>query len=229
MQIMPLSVKPTVETPKPQSGWVSKRRLFFLVATAAVASSLGMALGGSFRFQVVNVGQTPLFKPQQDFPPLAEWPPEVPSAQELDHQEPSWDEAPPPQLVYNEWPTDDEVENNDVYEQVAPAPEEPISQDILPSQDMIDAETSSIENTPQNFVDGVSEGESLVPVISTSTGNLDEAPVDDEPLLAGDTPPERGNGPQFSKQPASEAQFIDSPHGSAPEEPIPSPALSPID
>ncbi|MEA5465172.1 hypothetical protein [Leptothoe sp. PORK10 BA2] len=210
---MPPSVQPTAEDPKPQFGWLSKRRLLFLIATAATASGLGMALGGTLRFQVVSVGQAPLFKPQQDFPPLAEWPPEVPSAEELDHLEPSSDDATPPQLVYNERPTR-EIERNDV-EEPGYAPEDSSDSDGLTPTDSIDPTTSrtdsSTESTPENLADEGFDPDALPPVSSTQRGNLDHGPIDDGPPGEVDDLPRNGNEPQFNKQPASESQFNEAP------------------
>lgn len=103
MQIDSPSVKPTVEGSRLQPSKISKRRLLSLTATAIVAGVAGMALGSTFRFQAVSAGKAPLFKPQQDFPPLAEWPPQVPLPREHDERSPAWDSATPQsQLVYND-------------------------------------------------------------------------------------------------------------------------------
>ncbi|NEP54511.1 MAG: hypothetical protein F6K65_39245, partial [Moorea sp. SIO3C2] len=67
----------------PRIGRISRRRLFFLLATAAVASASGIVFGSTIRFQIASLGQsTRLFNPDQDFPPLAEWPPDIPESDE---------------------------------------------------------------------------------------------------------------------------------------------------
>jgi len=227
MQLMPPSVKSTVDASTPQSGRLSRRRLFFLVATAAAASGLGMALGGTLRFQVLPVGQAPLFKPQQDFPPLAEWPPEVPSVKKLNDIDTNWNETPPPQLVYNEQPTQEiEVEavNDDIYDT-----EDQTAEDISTSEETADSATASDsnrENEPQTLTDEVFDQEELPPVVSTNTGELDNgtAVTDGTPLDSG--VPATETSPWFDKQPASESQFTDGPVIIFPEESIPSPEPS---
>ncbi|MEM1238244.1 MAG: hypothetical protein AAGI45_00230 [Cyanobacteria bacterium P01_H01_bin.26] len=106
---MPPFVKQTQKDSRSQSGKGSRRRLSFLKATAAVASGLGIALGSTLRFQVLSTDQTTLFKPQQDFPPLAEWPPEIPPEPHHGHFD-SWEnETFQPDLIDRE-PTRD-IEN----------------------------------------------------------------------------------------------------------------------
>lgn len=97
-QIMP----PPVKDSALQSGRVSKKRFLFLITTALVGSGLGLALGSTVRFHMVSVGNAaPLFKPQQDFPPLAKWPPEVPFDQSYGDLDTGWEvERDVPQLVY---------------------------------------------------------------------------------------------------------------------------------
>lgn len=219
MQIMPPSVEPTVENSKPQFGWMSKRRLFFLVATAATASGLGMALGGTLRFQVLSVVPAPLFKPQQDFPPLAEWPPEVPSAQDLENADRSWDEPPAPQLVYNERPTE-ELEYNDVYQ--APYDlEEPAPPDTFGPADSVDSSAASTENIPQNLTDDFFEQETSPPAISTNGDSpRDESAINSPPIEINGLPRSESSL-RFNKQPVSEAPFTAPSELNAPEEATP--------
>lgn len=223
---MPPSVKSTLDASTPQSGRISRRRLFFLVATAAAASGLGMTLGGTLRFQVLPVGQAPLFKPQQDFPPLAEWPPEIPSAKELDDIDTDWSETPPPQLVYDERPTQTiEVEavSDDIY-----GAEEQTAEDVITPEETAGSATASdsnMENEPQTPADEVFDQEGLPPVVSTNTGELNNgATTDGAPLDNG--VPATENSPWFNKQPASESQFTDGPVIIFPEESITSPEPS---
>ncbi|MEO0397519.1 MAG: hypothetical protein AAF243_16250 [Cyanobacteria bacterium P01_A01_bin.137] len=223
---MPPSVKSTVDTSTPQSGRLSRRCLFFLVATAAAASGLGIALGSTLRFQVLPVGQAPLFKPQQDFPPLAEWPPEVPSVKKLNDIDTNWNETPQPQLVYNERPTQEiEVEavSDDIY-----GTEGQAAEDVITSEETADSATatdSNIENEPQRLTDEVFDQETLPPVVSTNTGELDTGAITDGAPLDNDAPATE-NSPWFDKQPASESQFTDGPVIIFPEESIPSPEPS---
>ena len=222
---MPPSVKSTVDTSTPRSGRISRRRLFFLVATAATASSLGIALGGTLRFQVLPVGQAPLFKPQQDFPPLAEWPPEVPSAKELNDLDTNWNETPPPQLVYNERPTR-EIETEDVSEDIYDL-EEQTAEDVITPEAIPDSAATDDLNTesdPQSLTDEVFDQEALPPVVSTNTGELDNTSIDSAPPDNG--VPATEDRPWFDKQPASESQFTDGPVIIFPEESIPSPEPS---
>ncbi len=225
MQLMPPSVKSTVDTSTPQSGRLSRRRLFFLVATAAAASGLGMALGGTLRFQVLPVGQAPLFKPQQDFPPLTEWPPEAPSVKKLDDDaiDTSWNETPQPQLVHNERPTPEiEVEavSDDIYDT-----DEQTVEDVITSEESAEPATvteSTTENDPQNLTDEVFDQEALPPVVSTNRGELDNGvTTDGTPFDNG--APANEDSPWFDKQPASESQFTDGPVIILPEESIQSP------
>lgn len=104
-QMMPPPVKSTVKDLVSKSSKGSKRRFVSLVSTAVVASGIGVTLGSTVRFHMGGTGETaPLFKPQQDFPPLAKWPPEIPvdpSYKDFDRfwQEGS-EESDVPQLVY---------------------------------------------------------------------------------------------------------------------------------
>ncbi len=224
MQITPSSVTSPVKDTQPNSGKVSRRRLFFLAATATVASSLGIALGGTLRFQVVPVSQAaPLFKPQQDFPPLAEWPPEIPPEAHRDFDA-SWenDEAPSSQLIYNDR-LSTELEGYEASEDDFSSTEYASDEETLVPADMpspIPADFSREDGT-QDVTNMVFEEETLPPLVSTNTGELDHEAVHSPPQLE-DTVPLTDTSPWFNKQPASELQFTDGPIIISPEEPIPS-------
>ena len=210
MQISPPSVKTTVKDAMPQPGKISRRRLFSLFATAAIASSLGIGLGSTLRFQVVSVGQTPLFTPQQDFPPLAKWPPQVPpSANVNDDFDAGWDnDALPARLVYNEpLSTGSEV---DIYSQEDVVLEQPV---------IVDDTTRSMggrlddEHGAQALADDAynTDGERSLPGLS------DEAELENEDIKPLDAPqieltkPVSESYPWFDKRPMSDAQFADGP------------------
>lgn len=217
MQMMPPPVKPTATDPKSQSGRVSRRRLFSLVATAAVASGLGIALGSTLRFQVLPVGEAPLFKPQQDFPPLAEWPPQVPSATEREDLDTRWtEETPPPQLVYNERSSDvvESYNVGTVEEDNADATE------VIPTSELPDPVPTKLvnENNAQDITTDITnevfDTDRIPPVVSSSTsaGELDDAaPEAMEGIAVDNNASTVDRNPWFNKQPASESQFADGP------------------
>ncbi|MEM9265552.1 MAG: hypothetical protein AAGA46_08515 [Cyanobacteria bacterium P01_F01_bin.13] len=224
---MPPSFKPTVGNIKPQSGRRPRRRLLFLGATAAIASSLGVGLGSALRFQM-PVGQSPLFKPQQDFPPLAEWPPQIPPATELDDFGTDWEKfSPSSQLVYNDRP-DEEAEVYELDEE--PSLDEKQDVENLarteenfpnPIPVTLDRTDSVQDTTDEVFEDG------LTPVVSASTGELDDelTPID-TPQIDNGTPAPHDIDSWFDKQPASKTQFSDGPALIAPDElsPFPEPS-----
>lgn len=210
MQIMPPSVKSTVKDSTPQSGRVSKRRMFSLVATAAVASGLGITLGSTLRFQVLPVGQTPLFKAQQDFPPLAEWPPQLPNSSEYDDFDTDWDnEIPQPQLVYNDYPPRDieayDELHEEAYIEAEQLPESPVLLNDSPSPI---TGTLSREDVIQGIADEASSETALPPIVSTSADDL-EQDLDGTPLEITDSVTE--SYPWFNKRPASKSEFTDGP------------------
>lgn len=218
---MPPSVKSTVKDSTPQSGRVSKRRMFSLVATAAVASGLGITLGSTLRFKVLSVGQTPLFKAQQDFPPLAEWPPQLPKSAEYDDFDTNWDdETPQPQLVYNDYPARDieayENLNEDAYIEAEPVPEASV---LLEDSSSSISGTVSGEDVIQDIADAASEDAALPPIVSTSTGDLDQE-LDGTSLEITDSVTE--SYPWFNKRPVSESEFTDGPVIITPDESVPS-------
>lgn len=95
-----------------QRGRGAKQRLVSLLATAALASCVGVVLGSTMRFHMAAVGKsTPLFQPQQDFPPLAEWPPAIPLTSGYGDFDTLWaeEESEVPQLVYRELPSSTEA------------------------------------------------------------------------------------------------------------------------
>lgn len=218
MQIIPPPVKSNVK--------VSKRQLFSLLATATVASSLGIAMGSSLRFQVLPTGQTPRFKPQQDFPPLAKWPPQTPKPTMRDSFDTNWENEPsPPQLVYDNTPRVD-VESYD--DSPEPYSDEEYSPDIATSEDVPTTPALpalSNEDDIQGNIDNGFEDESLTPVVSTNTNTgelkndsdfIDEPQIDYTPSMT--EPP-----PWFNKEPMSESHFItDGPVIISPDQSIPS-------
>lgn len=218
MQIIPPPVKSTVK--------VSKRRLFSLIATAAVASSLGIAMGSSLRFQVLPTGQTPRFKPQQDFPPLAKWPPQIPRPTMRDSFDTNWENEPsPPQLVYDDTPRV-EIESYDDSSELYS--DEEYSPDIATSEDVpttpILPTLSNEDDIQSNINDGF-EDESLTPVVSTNTntGELEnDSDLIDEPQIDY-TPSMTETPPWFNKEPMSESHFTtDGPVIISPDQSIPS-------
>ncbi len=223
MQTTPSSITSTVKETQPGSGKVSRRRLFFLAATAAVASGLGIALGGTLRFQAVPVGQVPLFKPQQDFPPLAEWPPEVPSAEHHEFDTRWEDEVSSPQLIYNDrlsTELESHEANEDDFNSAQYAFEEPLVAEEIPSP--MPADFVEEDGTQDATNMGLAE-ETLPPVISTNTEELDNKADFSPPQVDDDTASSTDISPRFNKQPASELQFTDGPVIISPEESIPSP------
>ena len=218
---MPPPTRSTVKISRSKSVRVSKRKLFSLVATAALASTLGIAMGSTLRFQVLAVSPAPLFNPQQNFPPLAEWPPQVPLEKERNafdiDQENSMS---PPQLVYTNTP-DTDVENYNVSEDIYSDEEFPAEKAVI-----LDDASSPIPATfngkddVQDITNEVFEEESLPPVVSTNRGELTPEPsfIDEPP--ANYTIPLTETPSWFNKKPASESQFEDGPIIIAPEEPI---------
>ncbi|MEM9804477.1 MAG: hypothetical protein AAF959_04300 [Cyanobacteria bacterium P01_D01_bin.56] len=202
----------TVKDSAPQSGRISKRRWMFLTTTALVGSGMGLALGSTARFHMVSVGQaSPLFKPQQDFPPLAEWPPEVsfdPSYGDLDKR---WAAEPDvPQLVYKGPPSLLEAEDN----------QEPV--DVDASTDLETEEVGLEESTIQVDPMGVNVGnasDAAVPegidvlfpddrLSSDVLADTEKLPDElaDEDTLESQQTPLTDTYQWFQKQPASSAQ-----------------------
>lgn len=225
MQITPSSTTPTVKETQPSSGKVSRRRLFSLAVTATVASSIGIALGGTLRFQVGSVSQVPIFQPQQDFPPLTEWPPELPKVQSPEHHEfdTRWeeDEAVLPQLIYDDR-LNIESENYEIgpddFSSTEYASEAPSVPDELPSPTPADFIE---ENETQDMTNTVFEEEELPPVVLTNEDIDNEAvpspPQEEDAAPSTDTPA------WFNKRPISEFQLTDGPVIISPEQPIPPP------
>ncbi|MBT9315463.1 hypothetical protein [Leptothoe spongobia] len=222
---MPPSVKPIVKDSTSRSGRVPKRRLFSLIATAAVASGLGVTLGSTLRFQVLPVGQAPLFQPQQDFPPLAEWPPQVPDSTEHEDFDVDWDdEMPQSQLVYNEAPISSDVEaydevDADLYQEKTDVLKEPV---LLEDSPIPISGTLGDEDVTQDITDEAFEEEALPPVVAPNIGEPDSE-VDSQPLEITDSVTE--SYPWFDKRPVSESQFTDGPVIISPDGPVPSPDL----
>ena len=216
MQITPSSLKPTQTDTSLGASKVSRRRLFFLAATAAVASGLGVALGSTLRFQVVPVSQAPLFKPQQDFPPLAEWPPEIPPVDHYDELDTYWEDiAPVPQLIDNERRStnlEGYTNSQNDYDSTEFHSEPPLTPSEIPSP--IPANLG--EDNTQDVTDEFLEEEVLPPVGSTQTEELENESVStpqvESPEPLTDTPP------WLNKRPASEFQFTESPIIISPED-----------
>lgn len=206
--------------PQPQKA--SRRRLLFLVATAVVAGGTGIALGSTLRFQVVPVGQASLFKPQQDFPPLAKWPPQLPARLEIESFDANWeDETSPSQLVYNDRP-DDDVETyglstDDSFEGV-PTPDSPTA---APA-------TLDSENWAQDSTDRAFDNNAVPPPISTHSEEFEHSSETvGEVWVESDTPSTIDNSaPQVNKQ--SEVKFSDGPVLITPEQSIPT-SVEPLD
>ena len=59
----------------------TRRRRATLVLTAVVASAFGLGLGSTVRFKASDPEVT-VFDPEQSFPPLADWPPAAPVAED---------------------------------------------------------------------------------------------------------------------------------------------------
>lgn len=208
MQISPPSVKTTVKDSTPQVGQISKRRLFFLLATAAIASSLGIGLGSTLRFQVISVGQTPLFTPQQDFPPLAEWPPQVPSS--IDDFDPGWNnDEPPSQLVYNEPPVSTDFDA-----------------DTYSEEDSVSEQSVIIEDTTRPTISSLDDENVVQDVVEEAYNTYDERAIpelvnadkfENEDIESLDTSQIEGpesvseSYPWFDKRPMSGAEFTDGP------------------
>ena len=181
MQIMPPFVKQTQKDSKSQSGKGSRRRLSFLKATAAVASGLGIALGSTLRFQVLSTDQTTLFKPQQDFPPLAEWPPEVPSEPHRSRFDTSWeDEAFQPDLIDREpsrgienYEVDSDADSDRDY-----AEDYSVEDAVAPNVPGPTPATFDSEFTPQRSTGGEDPDttETLTPEAPTEAREFDPAP-----------------------------------------------------
>ncbi|MGD1948761.1 MAG: hypothetical protein ACFB14_03835 [Leptolyngbyaceae cyanobacterium] len=215
---MPSSVQTATKDSTSNASGVSRWRLLFLLVTAAVASGLGIALGSTLRFQVLSVSEASLFKPQQDFPPLAEWPPQVPLAKERVDFETDWEnEIPTQPLIYNDFPSEnaESIQDEGIYGKDH-APEAAIIPDIV--SDPVPADLRD-EDTTQDTTAEVLDDESSSPMVSTSTGDLedesngiDELRNDEDSLT---TPPPSW----FDKQPASEAQFRDTPLIISPDDP----------
>lgn len=237
MQMMPPPVKPTIKNLQSQPGRVSRRRLIFLATTALIASSFGIALGSTLRFQALSVGQAPLFKPQQDFPPLAEWPPHVPVTSEHEDFNTPWEEeSAPPQLVYNEHFAQDIQDYSD-YDNVDHATDYYISEDIQPSERSLGlmpthSDNESVELDATDTDDMAVNTDLYLPSVLTNaenTGGLRSEP--DEPTDSGSSPISRQDVrsdeaeviqdnsviqdnhdvPWFNEQPASVYPLVDVP------------------
>lgn len=218
MQITPPSVEPNPENRTPQSGKRPRRRLIFLGGTAAIASGLGIGLGSALRFQM-PVGQAPLFKPQQHFPPLAEWPPQIPLASERDFLDTDWDVIPSPQqLVYNAAPSEEDYGlEQDAYLDEAQV----LEGDIVLEENLSNPIPTTLGAT--DITDDGFEPE-LSSVVSPPAADRDNdsAPVD-EPQTGNTSAQSADIDAWFDKRPISETQFSDGPVIIAPNELLPSP------
>ncbi|MGD1856435.1 MAG: hypothetical protein ACFB2W_19530 [Leptolyngbyaceae cyanobacterium] len=191
------------------------------MATAVTAGGIGVALGSSLRFQMLSVGQTQIFKPQQDFPALAEWPPQIPTSRD----ENDWDtEAPQPQLVYSDRVSGDT--EADVYG-------ETYEENLYREEESNSAPPVLTEQSSYPTVGGL-HGDTEAPI---GEGNYEAAsppaidPIDVEPDdNVADTPSVENSAadsitesyPWFDKRPLSEAQFVDGPAIITPEDLTPS-------
>lgn len=199
--------------------------MFFLAATAAVACGLGIALGSSLRFQVLSVSQTPLFKPQQDFPPLAEWPPQVPLPKKSSDFDRNWENAASStKLDYDDNPVTS-VEPYDTSKDVLLAVEDdghPLEEASLSETSPdFSTELGDRDNNAQDIASEDSNEAPLPPIVSTETGEfnaelefVDELPIDHNSTII-DTPP------WFNKTPVSDGQLTDGPIIITPDESIP--------
>lgn len=215
--MIPSSAKSTAQGSNLRSGRLSRRRLFCLGATAAAASSLGIALGSTLRFQVVPTGQAPLFQPKQDFPPLAEWPPQTPEREDLDTDwiDTEWDAAPPsPQLVYRD---DIEEPEYEYYESISETADETAASSSLESNvsepPVADwqPETASQESAVEEIDD-----ETASPLSATVNGDGLSAKFKDSAIAVPESVTDQN--PWFYKQPASESQLLDTPTIAAPDQ-----------
>ncbi|MEM1255330.1 MAG: hypothetical protein AAGI69_23075 [Cyanobacteria bacterium P01_H01_bin.21] len=215
---MPPSVQATTKDSTSNASSVSRWRLVFLLVTATVASGLGIALGSTLRFQVLSVSEASFFKPQQDFPPLAEWPPQVPLAKEHVDFETDWEnEIPTQPLIYNDFPGEDaeSIPDDRIYGEDY-APEAAITSDIVsdPAPAGLDDEDTTQDTTVE-----VLDDESSPPVVSTSTGDLEDESDSIDELSNDEDSLTTPSPPWFDKQPASEAQFRDTPLIISPDDP----------
>ncbi len=234
MQTMPSPVKSTSKHTQSESGKVSRRRLFSLLATAIAASSLGIALGSTLRFQVVPGSQASLFKPQQDFPPLEEWPPEVPTTG-TDKFDTNWDhEIPPSQLVYNDHhnaPPYTEVENAENYDSSENFYDD--GQDIRKETLVPEAPPSStsaiFRHADGTITDEVSDEEISPPMVSTISGESDSDGSKTPQLDDNNVSPASETPHWFNKQPLSDSQFSDSQFTNGPVISSPEISIPPYD
>ena len=220
---MPPSVQLTTKDSRPNTSRLSRRRLVFLLATATIASGLGVALGSTLRFQVLSVSEAPIFKPQQDFPPLAEWPPQVPLTRERDSFDTRWEyEAPTQQLIYEDRSKED-IGNINTDESAYSedfTPESATIPDVAPNP--IPANLND-EDTSQDPAAEIFDEEYSPPVVSTSTGDLDSDSNTSDELPSNDESLDESTPPWFDKEPVSESQLKDGPLIISPDEPFSSP------
>ena len=185
-------------------------------------------MGSTLRFQGLPDGQTPRFKPQQDFPPLAEWPPKIPRPTARDDFETNWEaESLPPQLVYNDAPEVD-IETDDVSTDIYSIDGEYSPETLGIPEDTPAGPNLSTSNDEDNAADNILEEESLAPVVSNSpdTRELYNDPdlIDESQIEA--IPETTEIPPWFDKQPVSESQLnTDGPVIISPDASIPSPNL----
>ncbi len=220
MQIIPPSVEPTPEDRTPQSGRRPRRRLIFLGGTAAVASGLGIGLGSALRFQM-PASQAPLFKPQQHFPPLAKWPPQIPLASERDFLDTDWEAIPSPhRLVYNA-PSSEELEDYELEQDVYSDETQGLERDIILEENISNPIPTTVK-APDITDDGFEP--ELSSVVSTHAEDRDNesAPMD-ELQIDNTSDPSPDIDAWFDKRPISETQFSDGPVIIAPNESILSP------
>ncbi|MBE9066811.1 hypothetical protein IQ260_09115 [Leptolyngbya cf. ectocarpi LEGE 11479] len=199
----------------PQSNKGSRRRLLFLVATATIAGSTGIALGSALRFQVVPVGQAPLFKPQQDFPPSAKWPPPLPTTAEPERFDTNWgDQTSPSQLVYNDH-LDGDAETyglsaGDAFEGVSTPDSSAASLTTLDGEEQVQ------DSTRQTFENDILPDPTQSEELEHSAEAVDEVSLEEGPSSAADN-----TTPWANKQSVSEFQFSDGPIIITPEPSIP--------
>lgn len=214
---MPPPVEPTVQDSMPQPNKGSRRRLLFLVATAVVAGSTGIALGSTLRFQVMPVGQAPLFKPQQDFPPLAKWPPQLPSTAAPESFNTNWeDETSPSHLVYNDSFNDEaetyDLSPDDAFEEVPTSDSSAASPATWDNEDRVqqDSTSETFENNelpphiPPAHAEEFEHSSEAVEEVSVESSKTSSSTIN-------------SGAPWVNKQPLSEFDFSDGPIIVSPE------------
>ena len=185
-------------------------------------------MGSTLRFQGLPDGQTPRFKPQQNFPPLAKWPPKIPRPTARDDFETNWEaESLPPQLVYNDAPAVD-IETDDFSRDIYSIDEKYSPETVAIPEDTPAVPNLSTSDGEDNATDNVFEEESLAPIVSTGpdTRELEDDPDLIEESQVDSLPETTEIPPWFDKQPVSESHFnTGAPVIISPDASIPSPNL----